>query len=495
MKKNIAYVLMVVLFASGGIIALANNADRETIEPRVSATAEPWPSEYNGTETTPQLSPSNINLRRETDSFVGIVQSAKENATDLTFEDIRAMVREAVALAGGLEGIVNDGDTVVLKPNIVTIRCNTLPGWNGRRLPAEVNGNSTDYRVTRAVAQMVRELNPSGLIYVMEGSTGNTAEFFRAMNYTREHIPEVDEFFAIETDSGTWGDRNSNGLIRVSLEGALLHSEYYFNRRLYEADVLISLPTLKNHWDAVVTGSIKNIAIGVTPANIYGNSATDSLRNNMVNHFTPDLHKWIADYYTLRPADFVVMDGLQGLQHGPTPSYEISGITNFAAAQMNMRVIMASADSLANDIVQTNIINWDMDSVRYLQHLIEAERVGNGNTQNITVLGVMVDDIRTDFDGVVPATGGRRITRPTPPQISIQSAAFNGGNLRMQLTLSNDTDKLDIYINGSYVTSVSENMTDFSLNLQTLPDGNHEIIVYAYDRYMHNASASVNARK
>jgi uncharacterized protein (DUF362 family) len=434
-------------------------------------------------------------LRRETDSFVGIVQSDVENAADLTYEEILAMVREAVALAGGLEGIVSDGDTVVLKPNLVTMRCNTLPGWQGRTLPPEVNGNSTDYRVTRAVAQMVRELNPSGLIYVMEGSTQNTAEVYRAMRYTPAHIPEADEFFAIETDSGTWGNTNSRGLIRVRLEDSLLHNEYYYNRRLYEADVLISIPTLKNHWDAVVTGAIKNLGIGATPTNIYGNSQNSNLRNDMVNHYTPDLHKWIADYYTIRPADFVVMDALQGLSHGPTPSFDISGIRRIEDAQMNMRTILASADGLATDIVQTNIMNWDMDSVMYLQHLIEAERVGNGNTQNITVLGVMVDDIRTDFDGVIPVAGGRRLTTHTPPQISIRSASFNGNNLQMQLTLSDNTDKLDIYIGGAYITSISENMSNFSIPLHELPRGTHEITVYAYDRYMHNASADERVEK
>lgn len=75
-----------------------------------------------------------------------------------------------------------------------------------------------------------------------------------------------------------------------------------------------------------------------------------------------------------------------------------------------MRAILASSDGLALDIVQTNIINWDVDFVLYLQYLIEAGHVGNGNTQNITVLGVRIDDIRTDFAGAAPVTGGRRLT-------------------------------------------------------------------------------------
>ncbi|NLG83186.1 MAG: DUF362 domain-containing protein [Firmicutes bacterium] len=33
-----------------------------------------------------------------------------------------------------------------------------------------------------------------------------------------------------------------------------------------EADVVIGLPCLKNHWHAAVTGGIKNLRIGATPA-------------------------------------------------------------------------------------------------------------------------------------------------------------------------------------------------------------------------------------
>jgi len=492
MKKNIIYAVLILLFMSGGIITLANNLPNNDDELLISATSEPWPP-VNEAETPASL--NGIDLRRESDSFVGIAQSNVAQATDLTFEDVRELVREAVELAGGLENIVSDGDMVILKPNMVTMRCNTLPGWNGRQLPPEVNGNTTDYRVTRAVAQLVREINPSGRIYVMEGSTQDTMEVFRAMNHTSAHIPEVDGFFAIETDSGTWQNRNSPGIVRVPLENALLHNYYYYNRRIYEADVLISIPTLKNHWHAVVTGGIKNLSIGNAPANMYGDSQSSNLRYQMVNHYTHDLHRWIADYYTIRPADFVVMDALQGLDHGPTPSFDVSGIRRIEDAQKNMRAILASADGLALDIVQTNIINWDVDTVLYLQYLTEAENVGNGNSQNITVLGVPVDNIRTHFAGVIPPAGGRRLPAPTPPTISIESAAFDGHYLRMQLNLSNNTDKLDIYIDDFYVTSVHENMTNISINMQGLPIGYRDITVYAFDRYMHNAAANARANK
>ena len=50
---------------------------------------------------------------------VALVQSRVRDASRFDYPEIRRVVREAVRLAGGLGGIVRDGHTVVLKPNIV----------------------------------------------------------------------------------------------------------------------------------------------------------------------------------------------------------------------------------------------------------------------------------------------------------------------------------------------------------------------------------------
>jgi uncharacterized protein (DUF362 family) len=433
---------------------------------------------------------------REEDTVVSIVQADVEYAQDITFAMIQSMVYEAVQMAGGLGSIVSDGDVVVLKPNLVGYSCNTLPGWRGHRLPAEANGNTTDYRITRAVAQMVRELNPSGRIYIIEGAAGFTTPVFNAMNYTLDHIPEVDGIYALELISGGWQERNSPYLIRIEPANPLFHQYYFFNRKIYEADVLINLPTLKNHWYTTTTGSIKNIAVGLTPANIYGATATNPWRGDArgrMPHGTIALDHFMVDYYMIRPADFIIMDALQGLSHGPTPAYNISGIRNFADAQKNMRSILASADSLAIDMVQAYIMNKDSDSVVYLQYFINLGLGAVSSTANIVVRGVQVDELRTDFPGRIGthARPGRRLEEATPPYITIENAYFNGEFLYLNLSHSANTDKLDIFIDGMYLTSASANMNEIRLNLQGFCAGERTITVRAFDRRMHNATDSV----
>jgi uncharacterized protein (DUF362 family) len=285
---------------------------------------------------------------------------------------------------------------------------------------------------------------------------------------------------------------------------------YWVNKKMYEADALISIPVVKNHWSSVVTGGIKNIGIGAAPPSIYGNSANDIGRNNMVNHSSPNLHRWIADYFACLPADFVVMDGLQGLQNGPLPS--VSNNTALAAHQKNLRSMLASKDSLAIDVVLSNILGWDYTTVPYLAMLTERGSAGpkpngriiqlRGNPKDIVVLGNRkVDDVRGDYSGnIQPGNSGRRISsaNQVSPVVRINSAAFNGNNLNLSLDLSagrnNSVVKIDIYINGIYQKSFNANMNNISLDVSNLTGGSHNIEVRAYTNYMYctTAVAAVN---
>ena len=56
---------------------------------------------------------------------VGIAQSQVSRVEDMNFADIKAIVTKAVKRAGGLKGIVKNGDTVMLKPNLMCLYINS----------------------------------------------------------------------------------------------------------------------------------------------------------------------------------------------------------------------------------------------------------------------------------------------------------------------------------------------------------------------------------
>ncbi|MBN1699360.1 MAG: DUF362 domain-containing protein [Spirochaetales bacterium] len=416
-------------------------------------------------------------------STVAVVQARKARAADLEYSDIKALVAEAVELSGGLEAIVKNGDSVVIKPNLVIME--TVEG----PLPPEVNGITTDYRVVRAIVELVREINPDGTVYVMEGSAYPTRPVMEQLRYNHDDIPGTDGILAIEEDSGGWQDFDSPGIVQVELPNGRLNTSYYMNRKYYEADVLISVPTLKNHSSACITGALKNVGIGGPPANIYGTAEDDPLRLNMVSHFSADLHAWIHDWNLCKPIDFVVMDGLQGFQNGPG---QAEATLSLEADQMNMRLILAGTDAVAVDTVEAFLIGWDPGTVPHLTYL-NSSSAGNIDASCITVKGARVMDVKKKFAGTRPWAGGSQITDTTPPSLDIASARFENGMLNMSLAAGQETVKAEVYIDGGLRTPViKENFDSITVNAAEYLEGDHIADIFVYDKYLNHSSASIS---
>ena len=345
---------------------------------------------------------------------VAMVQSTRSQASELTTADVASLVSSAVAQAGGLD-FIRDGQTVVLKPNLVTAYTD-----GGKSRPADplVNGISTDWRVVKAVADLVRARNPSGRILVMEGSVNATARAYSMLGYTASNFgSSVDEFIALEGSS--CADRTTGALEqRTAVSG----KRYWINSRYVNADVVISLPTMKTHVSAGITGAVKNLGIGVTPVGQFsaGTNASDDCTRGQsstyIDHSGPEpLGQFIRDYYSLRPADFVVMDALQGLEHGPLPAWDNSGTYDYASSRKNMRLILAGRNAVAVDTIESLVMMCDPKKVPHLTKL-EADGLGTTDAASITVVGKSVSEVAKPFAGkqtaICPGTAPAPTGRP-----------------------------------------------------------------------------------
>lgn len=417
-----------------------------------------------------------------TNEKVAIIQSDKPQASDITETEIDDMVTRAIALSGGLDGIVKDGQTVVIKPNLVQMRVDST----GELFDKQDNGITTDWRVTAAVVRNVRLLNPHGKVYVMEGSaTGRTLDVMEYLNYTHKMIKGVDEFIGIEEDTGGWQDFSSTNLVKVSLPDGLLHKSYYFNKKLYEADILISVPCLKSNSGAIVTAGIKNVSIGATPANIYGVSSTNHGRTKMVSHkiVDGDLDKWIYDYYICKPIDFVVVDGLEGFQNGPVPM----GKGRDKSDKMNMRLVVAGKCAPSVDTICALIAGWDYRSIGYLSFFNQF-KVGTTDTSKITVLGSPVDKVRKSFDVKLRSLGGVKVKDFSPPKFTFSIT----DKYNISINAEKKVNKIEIYIDNVMQQTVSKeennSFSNIHIDILSLTKGNHILKLIAYDRFL-NSSA------
>lgn len=447
-------------------------------------------------------------------SKVALVKSSKQRAEDITESEIRDMVHEAVKLAGGLD-FIKDGQSVVIKPNLVTTRkvtgtINSLmmplsnPFKESHQVPELVNGITTDRRVTKAMVQLVREVNPSGKVYIMEcAGDGETSENFRRMGYNNENIPGVDEFVAIGETKGDFRKVDSEDLVATQVENQqykklpkFLKNKYYFDKNYYSADVIISLSCLKVHGLAAVSGGIKNVGMGARPAKIYANNKDKTVSFPRINHFWGGINNFIHDYYSAKPVHFVLTDGLQGLSYGPC----CQGAPNYEVAKMNMRSILASKDPIAIDAVHSCIVGVDPEKVNYLKDL-SRDGFGTIDTSRITVVGnTRVDEVKKPFQmagGIFALLfSGPRKTRYNDyeaPEISIRDITVKDNSLVVKLTTAPKTNKVEMHVDGELVETFLEGFDQLQYPLgDDISQGSHEITFYAYDRFLNCGFITTN---
>lgn len=416
-------------------------------------------------------------------AYVGIVKSAEAYAEDIEYDEIESMVNEVIALAGGLGGIISDGDTVILKPNIVSVIDATA---TPTQLQAEVNGATTDYRVMQALVNHVRLLNPTGKIFIMEGSGAySTRDNMLSLNYNL--ITGADSVFYLEEVCGAWEDTTSVLLQAISLAPDKVlydgdNGRYWLNKIYYNADVVISVPVLKNHFCTGATGGIKNVGIGATPATIYANEPY-IIRMKIDHSYPPatNLHYFIHDYYFCRPVDFVFVDGLQGLENGPL---SVNTTSHISEDQKNMRLMLAGSDPLAVDAISALLVSQDPELVPHLVTL-HNDLFGCNDARLIRVKGPKVGDEKKDFE--THDTGLlSKYDDFDAPVFSVNECYVNNDVLYFSLTVDEEVTKVEVSVDGVYLDQVAIGSFEaFNLELgNTQIHQGSEILVYAYDKYL-----------
>ncbi len=424
------------------------------------------------------------NMMDELPAKVAVVQSERAHAIDIDFEEITNMVREAVSLAGGLNDIVRDGMTVMLKPNLVNY-------FDYR--PVELNGVTTDHRFIQVVVNLVRELNPNGKIILAEGSAERTPTLTNFSLLKYDAITGVDEFLGFEVASGGYQEFTSLLLVPVDLPDSLsLYPDeikpnksrtIYYNKAYYDADVLISLPVLKNHQTAGITGGVKNVAMGATPSNIYGNKNHNRpfLRSQVIDHANGNLDKWLHDYYIGRPADFVIIDGLQGVSNGPGGGGNLNALMR---NQHNMRLVMAGKDAVATDAIAGLIIGHDPQKANHLVYL-HNHGLGIVDPALIEVVGVPVHFIRTLF-----GFDHTNYTTPTAFYTFLSadyqvSGHINAGQLHLSVGNPADLARMQVAVDGQAVEKyIIGGFDELVLDINHLDVGQGLVEVWFEDRFL-----------
>ena len=165
--------------------------------------------------------------------------------------------------------------------------------------------------------------------------------------------------------------------LHVKCEDALLCKSWEIARAPYEADVLITLPRLKTHGLAFMTGAIKN-QFGCVPGL---QKAAWHTRMTDPRHFS----RMLLDLNTALGTDFAILDGITAM--------EGNGPSNGNPYQLNALIMGQSLSAV--DSVAARLIGYsDPLEVPALQEA-HASRWGAVLPQEIEVLGESIERLKT----------------------------------------------------------------------------------------------------
>lgn len=143
-----------------------------------------------------------------------------------------------------------------------------------------------------------------------------------------------------------------------------------------KADYIISVPKMKTHALAYITGAVKN-HFG------YINKDHKAL-SHAKNWIEYDLNEFLLDVYLATKADFSIMDGIVGME-GEGPS---------SGKPIKSKVILASTDAISLDYVASQIMGYDPKVIPLFNI---AQKRGIFEPKDIEIVGENISDVKLNF--------------------------------------------------------------------------------------------------
>jgi uncharacterized protein (DUF362 family) len=304
--------------------------------------------------------------------------------------DLSVMTKESIDAIGGIEKIVKQGETVFIKPNMVT-----LPwGQDGRTIS---NGECTKPEIIIAVAE---ECLKAGAAEVVIGDGSQTITFNWSyavtLNGSTNLVLEAQRLSAKYDGKVTLACLENDSPEFVDIPSGTYLNKISISSLVKNADRVISIPVAKTHSWAQLTLGLKNF-IGVTSIDRYGvwlDSYWD--RGKGLDHSSPQA---IAQIYldvveAIKP-DLTVIDFSIGIE-GDGPTQGSGGKTIDMKEQLGSWLVLASTDIMAADATAARIMSFNVADQKQLT-LGYNMGLGQIHDEAIEIIGEKLDNIKVNW--------------------------------------------------------------------------------------------------
>ncbi len=264
---------------------------------------------------------------------------------------VREKINEGIELIGGLGTLVQPGEKILLKPNLLA------PD------PPET-ATLTHPAVFRAAAEIVRD---HGVAVYYGDSPGI---------HSKEKVMKKSGLQDVADELGLLSADFENRE-KIFFEDARQNKVFEIARGVLHSDGIISLPKLKTHGLTLMTGAIKN-QFGCIPG-LLKPGFHAKLEN------PEDFSQMLVDLTMFLRPRLYIMDGIWAMEgNGPRRGNRVE-----------LGVLIISTDPVAADTVASQVIG--LDPQRVFTTLF-GHKSGLGSMNDIEVLGEKIEQVAKKFD-------------------------------------------------------------------------------------------------
>ncbi len=274
---------------------------------------------------------------------------------------IKRKIAETIDLAvGGIDNIVHEGETVLIKPNLAF------------QAPPE-SFSVVDPRVIEAFVSYLKEYSKAKEVWV-----GDNPSLGQQVGRARPAFEAAGMRAASErggADRVIYFDEEE--LVDVEIPGAKLYRHVKVFKPFLDADRVINLPKMKTHLAGTVTLGIKNWQ-GVIP-NVHPSGEQQDVHRI-------DLGQKCADLLRLRHADLTFVDAIIAMEgQGP-----------HVGTPVEMNLFIAGRNTVAVDAVTAYVMGFETVEIPAVR-IAATEGMGEREIEDIEIIGTPVEDVRTFF--------------------------------------------------------------------------------------------------
>jgi uncharacterized protein (DUF362 family) len=302
------------------------------------------------------------------------------------------MTMDALMALGGIETIVNQGETVFIKPNMVT-----LPFAAGG-INRFTNGECTKPEIIVAAAEACLQAG-AGKIIIGDGSHMPTYDWSYAtyIDGSTNLVQEVERLNSaynaevslacLETASPGWVEVPSSTMGSIAVYGLVAN-----------ADKIISIPVVKTHSWAQLTLSLKNF-IGITPLERYAVFLPGGYwdRGQGLDHSsTRTIARVYLDIVAGIQPDLAIIDFSIGVE-GDGPSVGQGwGRTVDMRNRLGSWLVLASTDLVASDATAARIMDHNVENISQLT-MAHNKGLGTIAEEAIEIIGDTLENLLVNW--------------------------------------------------------------------------------------------------